>query len=307
MENLSFEHFCEAFPTEDICCDTFNKVRWPNGFTCPHCGCTDAYVIRSRRLPLYACKSCKTQTSLISGTVMEGSRTPLRLWFHAIYLHARPYGVNALQLSQFIQVTYKTAWLICHKLRHAMSRTDSQTLLQGLVNVTDAILSPRFPNASGEWQRGEQPLLAGSSKSMDDDLLHLKIKHWDKQSYPNTRTRPDMRVFINRYVDPQVAAIVTYRMDFSKQNRATGKPLRDLCEEASYWLSYTFGGIGRKHLQVYLDHFCYTFHYRHMSLFQKLLQDCILQTTIIYPVLTGKIPAPHRRIRARRSRLSSAV
>ncbi|MFC5403407.1 transposase [Cohnella soli] len=285
MGNVSFETFCDQFATETDCISALFAAKWPDGFRCPRCGHSQAYLIQTRRLPLYECRSCKAQPSLTSGTVLERTRTSLRLWFQAIYLHARPNGINALQLSRIIGVSYKTAWLICHKLRHAMSQAEAEVLLSGLVRVTDAVLNPRIPLASGEWHKKEQALLAGASEEGSGESPRVILKWYDKNTLPDRRSSPDVSPFIAQFVDPAATTVVARRYD-KRANRTLGHPLREICRAAGWWLAWKFGGIGAKHLQVYLDHYCYMHNREGKGIFQMLLQDCATRPTITYPELT---------------------
>ncbi|EES73148.1 hypothetical protein POTG_02248 [Paenibacillus sp. oral taxon 786 str. D14] len=70
------------------------------------------------------------------GTIFERTHLPLVKWFRAIELFLLPDGISALRLSQVIQVTYKTAWLMLHKIRHALGECDARELLSGDVKVT---------------------------------------------------------------------------------------------------------------------------------------------------------------------------
>ncbi|WP_260982263.1 transposase, partial [Paenibacillus sp. 32O-W] len=55
--------FRNRFKTEEDCIQFIYQAKWPDGFSCPRCRHRQAYVIRSRRLPLYECRSCRHQTS----------------------------------------------------------------------------------------------------------------------------------------------------------------------------------------------------------------------------------------------------
>ncbi|MBB6730010.1 transposase, partial [Cohnella zeiphila] len=160
--SLSFDQVQRLLQDEEACIRVLFDARWPDGFRCPRCGRSSYSLISTRSLPLYECSRCRKQTSLIAGTVFQGTRTPLRLWFQAIYLHSRPGGVNALQLSEEIGVTYKTAWSICHKLRHAMSHAEAGELLEGWVRIQDAAIIHRA-TPTLEWQPQEQSVLIGAS------------------------------------------------------------------------------------------------------------------------------------------------
>lgn len=96
----------EELDTEEACAAYLFRLKWPNGFVCPSCGYRHAYMILTRRIPLYECSACARQTSLTVGTAMENSRTSLAKWFTAIRLISDPQqGINAVNLSRILSVT----------------------------------------------------------------------------------------------------------------------------------------------------------------------------------------------------------
>ena len=135
QENINILEFQQRFATDDACRDHLFKIRWPEGPTCTKCGGRNFYRISTRNI--YECR-CGQQVSLTAGTIMHGSHTPLRKWFWAIYLAARDKGgVSASQLQKELEVSYPTAWLILHKIRHGMSDRDGQYLLCGIVETDE--------------------------------------------------------------------------------------------------------------------------------------------------------------------------
>jgi hypothetical protein len=280
------------------------EAKWPEGFRCPRCGHDQAYVINTRRLPLYQCSGCCAQTSLIAGTVMEGSRTPLSLWFQAICLHARPESINALQLSRIIKVTYKTAWLICHKIRHAMQHRHSKELLRGLVRITDAKLFPRI-TCSSAWHEQEQSVLVGSAMDEAGHVERIIIKKQNKHFLKNRYESPPVQPFICEHVDPQcVEKVVVSRHYFGEKRDHI---LLNIAQKAQRSLARIFRGVSSKHLQVYLDQFCYVSNRRNQSLFQDLLTDCCATSCITYPVLIGiAAQTRHRLWRSKKVALKEA-
>lgn len=283
FEEMSFECFTRYFDKEETCVKALFDIRWPEGFQCPRCQHKGTYFISTRRLPLFECPSCKTQTSLIAGTVMEGSRTSLRRWFQAIFLHAQPQSVNAVQLSHIIGVTYKTAWLICHKLRYAMTQAESNELLGGLVRVSEAIYARRMvPHFS--WHKQEQPLLIGASEDENGTIIRLKIEKQAKETIKSRYVPFVVDRFISRHVEPDAAAgtIVTRRI-----GRGSNRTLIQIAQDAEWWLARLFLGIGCKHLQAYLDQYCFMMN-NNKSLLQKLFQSCVVSRTITYPSLIGR-------------------
>src|SRR5512132_3124078 len=88
----------------------------------------------------YECAGCGKQTSVTAGTVMHGSKLPLTVWFWAAYLMAtHSNGIAALQLQkQLCLGSYKSAWLLCAKLRRAMV-APHRAPLAGLVEIDETV------------------------------------------------------------------------------------------------------------------------------------------------------------------------
>ena len=108
---------CDRFPSEEACWTYLREVRWQKGFRCPRCHAKGTSVVSSRRL--WQCRRCRHQVSITAGTIFHGTRIPLRKWFVAIFFLARhKQGISALQLQRDAGIgSYKTAWLLLHKLR----------------------------------------------------------------------------------------------------------------------------------------------------------------------------------------------
>jgi transposase-like protein len=104
------------------------SVRWPDGPACPHCGHRGSWPIKGARPGLYTCISyrCRKQFSVTVGTVFECSKIPLSKWLLAARLMcASSKGTSAQELHRRLGVTYKTAWLLSHRIREAMKDTRS--------------------------------------------------------------------------------------------------------------------------------------------------------------------------------------
>ncbi|MEW5993027.1 MAG: IS1595 family transposase [Candidatus Zixiibacteriota bacterium] len=101
------------------------SIVWPEGPTCPHCGAVDRiYDLKgsSTRIGLKKCGHCRKQFTVKVGTVFESSHVPLHKWFQATYLLcSSKKGISAHQLHRVLEVTYKTAWFMAHRLREAMA------------------------------------------------------------------------------------------------------------------------------------------------------------------------------------------
>ncbi len=104
----------------------FAGIRWADTAgkpVCPHCGCTIVYETRRPSGALrYRCKACRKDFSLTSGTLFAFHKLPLRTYLAAVVIFCNEVkGKSALALSRDLNVQYKTAWVLSHKLREAMA------------------------------------------------------------------------------------------------------------------------------------------------------------------------------------------
>src|SRR5690606_167985 len=109
--------------TEEEARATFRAIRWATSDgepVCPRCGCLAIYEYASR--PIFKCKACGHQFSVTSGTIFASRKLPVRdyLLAIAIFVNAAK-GMSALQLGRDLDVQYKTAYVLAHKLREAMA------------------------------------------------------------------------------------------------------------------------------------------------------------------------------------------
>lgn len=100
------------------------KLLWPQGPECPHCGTINEATLlqgKSTRPGVYKCRPCEKPFSVTVGTVFEDSKVPLHKWVYASHLlTASKKGFSSHQLMRTLGVSYKTAWFMSHRIRHAM-------------------------------------------------------------------------------------------------------------------------------------------------------------------------------------------
>ena len=119
------------FHDEDKAREWLEASRWPNGPVCPHCGSLDVALMggTNHRAGLFHCPACRGQFTVLTGSVMERSHIPLPKWVLAIRLMtASKKGVSAHQLHRTLDITYKSAWFMAHRIREAMRETDPAPL-----------------------------------------------------------------------------------------------------------------------------------------------------------------------------------
>ena len=126
----SLPEFQRLFPDEPSCADYLERARWAGGFTCPHCGIVGEPFRFANRPAILRCRSCRKNTGLTVGTVMERSHTALNTWFWGAYLIAsQTPGMSAVQFQRQLGLSrYETAFGILHKLRAGMVRPDQDRI-----------------------------------------------------------------------------------------------------------------------------------------------------------------------------------
>jgi transposase-like protein len=104
---------------------------------CPKCGCVAVYTYTARRL--FKCKACAAQFSVTSGTIFASRKLAIRDYLAAIAIFVNgAKGHSALQLSRDLDVQYKTAFVLTHKLREAIGAAQQAQTLDGEVEVDGA-------------------------------------------------------------------------------------------------------------------------------------------------------------------------
>ena len=167
----------ERYGTEEQCEAALEQARWPDGFRCPCCGAAAHCVLRTKRRKTFQCNLCHHQTSLIAGSVFEGTKLPLTVWFMAIYLISEAKtGHSALALKRELGVSYPTAWLLHHKLMQAMVEREAGYQLCGTVQVDDAYLGGELSGGTpGRGSENKVPFIGALSLDAQGHPLRAKF------------------------------------------------------------------------------------------------------------------------------------
>lgn len=154
MENdaaIIATHFQDADKAREF----LEMKRWPEGPECPHCGLVgEAFKLTANqddkkakthaRKGLYRCAGCRDQFTVTVGTIMEDSHIPLHKWLLAFHLLCSKKGMSAHQLHRMLGVTYKSAWLMAHRIRYAMTQEPLSSKLDGVVEIDEAYIGGRY-------------------------------------------------------------------------------------------------------------------------------------------------------------------
>jgi transposase-like protein len=176
QRGMSLFELFQQFGTEARCEAALEHARWPHGFRCPRCGGSAHCVLGVRARKTFQCNTCRHQTSLIAGTVFEGTKLGLTVWFLAMYLISQAKtGLSALALKRDLGVSYPTAWLMHHKLMQAMVEREAGYVLCGTVQVDDAYLGGELNGGTaGRGSENKVPFIG--AVSLDEEGHPLRAK-----------------------------------------------------------------------------------------------------------------------------------
>lgn len=153
MKTYTIKDFDQQFPTDDACLDFLFKSRWPKGVFCAKCGRVTKHYKRGG-IKFYSCEFCGIGVAPTSGTIFHKSDTPLRSWFHAMFLMASTKtGISAKQLQRELGVTYKTAWRMFKQIRKLMD--ENVDPLTGQVEVDESYFGGKRAGKRGRGASGK--------------------------------------------------------------------------------------------------------------------------------------------------------
>jgi transposase-like protein len=139
VQAFSVREFFARFPDDASCLKHIMEVRYGLRHDCQACGVVDATFHKLAKRPAYSCAHCGHHVYPCAGTIFQDSKTPLQVWFYAIYLFVTTrHGVSGKELQRTLGVTYKTAWRIGQQIRDLMGKADGFVMLQGHVELDEA-------------------------------------------------------------------------------------------------------------------------------------------------------------------------
>lgn len=152
MKQTNVRQFFQQFPTDEACLEHLFNVRFGQGHVCPKCE-REAKWYRLASEQAYSCQWCGHHLHPMVGSIFEKSRTPLQLWFYAIFLFTTSrHGVSAKELQRQLGVTYKTAYRMGKLIREHMAAIGGDTPLGGegqIVEVDEAYVGGAKKNERG--------------------------------------------------------------------------------------------------------------------------------------------------------------
>jgi transposase-like protein len=298
QEPMSLLEFQNRFPDEESCREHLFRIRWPEGYSCPRCGHKEYGLITTRHL--YQCRSCNYQASVTSGTVFHKTRTSLRKWFWMIMLMSRQKsGVSMLGMQQMLEIgSYKTAWLMGHKIRKAMADRDAHYQLAGLVEMDDYFIGPKKEGKRGRGAEGKSKVLVSVEsrglKAGFSSMTHVPaVSRNEILSAARTTIEPGSHIRTDGWRAYRVLGEEGFAHSYvilmkDKKGLEQLKWVHTLIANIKGNIRGVYHGVAEKHLKRYLGEFCYRFNRRLWApqLFDRALCACTATSTITFTDLT---------------------
>jgi transposase-like protein len=160
----------QDFHDEDDCRTYMEGLRWPNGLACLRCG--DMKVSGRSKRNQFECYSCDYQFSVTTGTIFQDTHLPLTKWFLTAYLMIESKkAISANQIKRTIDVSYKTAWYLCHRIRAAMDEA-SPIKLRGIIEFDETYVGGKT-DGQGRGFTGNKAVVIGAVQREGKIILQL--------------------------------------------------------------------------------------------------------------------------------------
>lgn len=271
------------FASEDACREYLAKLRWPEGFCCPRCNGGEVWHMNGG---LLRCRSCGYKQSLTAGTIFEGTRKPLLMWFRAIWwVVGQKNGASAKGIQQTLELgSYQTAWTWLHKLRRAMVRP-GRDRLHGLIEMDETYVGGEKPGKRGRGALGKAIVAVAV-----EDLGKKKGIGRIRLAVVPDASQDSLAAFAAQTVEPgssirtdDWSGYVSLPTDGFSRIIVPSHDLKIahlVISLLKRWLGGTLqGAASHQHLEYYLDEFTFRFNRRRSThrglLFFRLLQNAV--------------------------------
>ncbi|MBI3666196.1 MAG: IS1595 family transposase [Acidobacteria bacterium] len=281
------------FSSEEACREYLFRLRWPEGFRCPRCGGGKAWPLRS---VLWQCAVCGRQVSVTAGTIFQDTRTPLTVWFRAMWwVTSQKNGVSALGLQRVLGLgSYQTAWAWLHKLRRAMVRP-GRDRLSGRVEVDETYVGGLEEGVRGR-QTERKALIVVAAQEEGRGTGRIRMRRVPDASaeslvpFVEESVEPGSVVHTDAWLGyaPLESKGYRHKITFLKGHKKSPSELLPRVHRVvsllKRWLMGTHqGAVSFEHLDYYLDEFTFRFNRRKSRSRGKLFFRLVQQAVAVEP------------------------
>lgn len=285
------------FSTEENCREYLVKLRWPEGFICPICGGRKGWTTKRH---LIMCPTCGHQTSILAGTVLQGTHKPLTMWFRAIWwITSQKTGTSAMGIQRVLGLgSYRTAWSWLHKLRRAMVRP-GRDRLSGIVEVDETYIGGKKPGKRGRGAAGKA-LVVIATQVDGSRIGRIRLRRVVDASANSLEdavqqaVEPGSIVRTDGWVSYSQLDSLGYIHEVVREEADVGDNLLPSCHRVAgllkRWLLGTHhGAVSHEHLAYYLDEYTFRFNRRTSRHRGKLFYRLLQQTMAVDPAPLRKM------------------
>ena len=287
--DLNLSTLAKHFSDEDAAYQLVERMRWPHGPICPHCGVVgNAYYLapkdgtrttstgKATYRRVWKCGECRQQFSVLVGTIFEDSKVPLSKWLLAVHMmQAGKNGVAALELQRTLGVSYKTAWFMAHRIRYAMTQHPLVNMLTGTVEADETYVGGKEKGKRGRPGKDSKKTPVVSLVERGGDVRSKAVTDVSGATLKevlDTNIHPDARLMTDSFVayrEPGKAFASHETVDHGKDEYVRGDVYTNTVEGYFSQLKRSIDGthhsVSERHLPRYLGEFDYRYNTRKMK------------------------------------------
>ncbi len=286
---------------DDQKCRTYlEHLRWRDGVCCPKCQSQKVSSILKR--DQFDCDSCRYQFSVTAGTIFHDTHLPLTKWFLAVYLICQSRkGMSANQLSRMLKINYRTAWYLCHRIRHAVEQINKPDM-DGICEVDETYVGGKHKGKGVlAGKRAKQVVIGIRERNGELRFFHAEdAKSGTLAKYIQQNISTDVDVIVTDEFTSYPGAMVKAGVDKDKHKtvrHTSGEYVRgdihtNTVESAFSLLKRgiigTWHKVSAKHLAAYLDEMTWRFNNRkNPFLFRDTMLKLIASENLEYKELVA--------------------
>ena len=273
---LNLTEIASKYNDKDKARELLESLRWPEGPICPHCESEKVYKLTPKpssktRKGVYKCGKCRKQFTVTVNTIFEDSHIPLNKWLMAIHLIcSSKKGISAHQLHRMLNITYKSAWFMAHRIRYAMSQPPLVHKLNGIVEADETYIGGKGRGKRGRGSEKKTPVFSlverkGNIKSQPvgnvkaKTLKKIMLENIDKNAIVVTDEFPSYKGLKKHFAGHDT-------IDHGKKEYVRGdihvNTVEGYFSLLKRGIKGTFHHVSKEHLHRYCNEFDFRYNYR---------------------------------------------
>jgi transposase-like protein len=278
-KSLTLIQITRRFPDAETARVYLENMRWAAGVVCPHCSGREAYKLTAKagskrpgRKGLYKCKACRKQFTVTVGTIFEDSHIALDKWLIAIYLMcSSKKGISAHQIHRMLNLSYKAAWFMCHRIRYAMAQPEMQKRMTGVIEADEAYIGGKTRGKGhGSFTRDKAAVVTLVQRGGRVRSFHMqRVTSWNLRRVLRENVEPASRLITddsNKYefagTDYKTHETVNHSAGEYSRGDVTTNTVEGFFGILKRGINGVYHHVGRNHLHRYLAEFDFRYNAR---------------------------------------------